>query len=61
MICPEHDTDVEQCNCQAAQSLIELSRNHTPDDLSQEQAEQYALELYWQSMVKQRKRLDNQP
>jgi hypothetical protein len=58
MICPEHDTDVEQCNCQAAQSLIEMSGNHMSDGIDQEKAEAYALELYWQSINKQRKSLD---
>lgn len=56
MICPEHDTDVEQCNCQAAQSLIELSARQILGGAEQERADNYALELYWQSMNKQKKR-----
>lgn len=53
MTCPEHNTDVEQCNCAVADSLIELSNKHTSDGMSQEEADEHVLELYLQSIGKQ--------
>lgn len=55
MNCPDHGSDVEQCNCELALSLMESAGKYMSDGYSQDEADLKAVELYERSIGKQEK------
>ena len=54
MLCPDHHIKVEDCCCQVAHDLIELSGKQLSDGIEQPEADEIALKLYSQFKKGQR-------